>query len=127
MDQLTKQFDALQAYGEQQLADIRHREIITFHDGFSYLAEDWDIVILKAVEEESGSEASAGELIEIIGMVREHQLPAVFTEANGSTAAAEIISRETGIDIYTLDMAMSGESWFQAMRNNFDVLKEALE
>ena len=31
--------DALHAYGEEQLADLSCRELITFHDGFAYLAE----------------------------------------------------------------------------------------
>ena len=78
------------------------------------------------MEEESGSEASAGELIELTKLVREYSLPAVFAEVNGSTAAARIICAETGAKRYTLDMAMSGESYFTAMYHNIDTIKEAL-
>ena len=78
------------------------------------------------MEEESGSEASAGELKELCGLVWEHQLPAIFTEVSGSTRAAEIISRETGVGIFVLDMAMSGNSYFDAMYKNIDTVKEAL-
>ncbi len=119
--------DALQAYGEAQLAQLRCRELITFHDGFTYLAESFGLHIVHAVEEESGSEASASELIELIGLVREHQLPAIFTETNGSDAAASIIAAETGVQVFALDMAMSGEDYFGAMRRNIDTLKEALQ
>jgi len=45
---------------------------------------------------------------------------------NGSVSAAELIARETGIQIHTLDMAMS-TGWFKAMHHNIDTLKEALE
>ena len=69
------------------------------------------MTILEAVEEESGSEASAAELIHLIEEVRHHELPAVFTEALGSVSAAQIIAAETGTDIYTLDMAMHGSSY----------------
>ena len=79
------------------------------------------------MEEESGSEASAKELIELIGLVNDNHLPAVFTEVNGSTAAAEIIAKETGVKIYTLDMAMAGDSYFTAMYHNINTVKEALE
>ena len=124
---LLADLEALQAYGEAQLADLSCRELITFHDGFAYLAASFDLTILQAIEEESGSEASAAELIELIEEVEHHNLPAIFTEASGSVSAATVISRETGVPGYTLDMAMSGDSYFDAMYHNIDTLKEALE
>ncbi len=123
---LLADIDALQAYAETQLADLKCRELITFHDGFGQLAHAFDLTILAAVEEESGSEASAQELKALIQLVREHDLPAIFTEQNGSASAAGIIAAETGVKICTLDMAMSGESWLGAMYQNIDTLKEAL-
>lgn len=123
---LLADIDALQSHADEQLTDLDCREIITFHDGFGYLAEAFDLHILAAVEEESGSEASAAELKNLIGLVRDHDLPAVFTERNGSVSAADIIAAETGVQIYTLDMAMSGDSWMDAMYQNINTLKEAL-
>lgn len=123
---LLQDLDTLQSYGESQLSELKCRELVTFHDGFSYLARSFDLTILEAVEEESGSEASAAELIHLIEGVRHHDLPAVFTEALGSASAAQIIAAETGASVYTLDMAMHGESYFSAMYHNIDTLKEAL-
>ena len=100
--------------------------MITFHDGFAYLARSFDLTILEAVEEESGSEASAAELKHLIEEVRHHSLPAVFTEVLGSTSAAQIIAAETGISVYTLDMAIHGEDYFSAMYHNINTLKGAL-
>ncbi len=124
---LVQELDALQAYGEDQLAELSCRELITFHDGFAYLADSFNLTVLEAVEEESGSEASARELIALIGLVENHDLPAIFRETNGSVSAARIISAETGAKIFTLDMAMAGSSYFEAMYRNIDTLKEALE
>lgn len=123
---LLTELETLYAYGTAQLSDLQCRELVTFHDGFSYLAEAFDLTILHAVEEESGSEASAKDLIGIINIVRAHQLPSIFTERNGSNSAARIISDETGAAIYPLDMAMSGNSYFEAMYHNIDTIKEAL-
>lgn len=117
---------ALQTYGEAQLAALSYRELITFHDGFAYLADSFGLTILEAVEEESGSEASAAELIHLITEVRHHDLPAVFTEELGSVSAARIIAAETGAEVYTLDMAMHGTGYFDAMYRNIDTLKGAL-
>lgn len=125
--QLQADLDTLHAYGQSQLANLTCRDLITFHDGFAYLADCYGLRILRAVEEESGSEASAAELISLIEEVAHHSLPAIFTEVNGSVSAAGIIARETGIEAYALDMAMSGDSYFAAMKHNIDTLKEALE
>ena len=78
------------------------------------------------MEEESGSEASAADLKELIALVRQHKLPAVFTETNGSDSAAKVIRSETGAAIFSLDMAMSGDSYFEAMEHNIRTIKEAL-
>ena len=126
LTELLSKLDALQAYGETELSILKNRHLITFHDGFSYFAESFDLHILKAVEEESGSEASAKELIEIIDLVKRNDLPAVFIETNGSTAAAKVISAETGAKVYSLDMAMAGDSYFDAMYHNISTVKEAL-
>lgn len=127
LSDLEQKLDALSAYADEQLNKISTREIITFHDGFGYMAEAFDLSIIHAIEEESGSEASAAELIELIELVKQNQLNEVFIETNGSNSAASIISAETGAQIYTLDMAMSGKSYFEAMYYNIDTLKEALQ
>lgn len=127
LKKLLLDLEELESYGREQLEDLSSRELITFHDGFSYFAQAFDLTILEAIEEESGSEASAKELIHLITLTREHSLKAVFTEKTGSVSAAGILSRETGCPVYSLDMAMSGDSYFEAMYHNIDTIKEALQ
>lgn len=123
---LLAELTALEVYGSETLADLSCREMITFHDGFSYFADAFGLTILEAVEEESGSEASAKELIHLIEEVDHHSLPAIFTEKSGSVSAASIIARETGCGSFSLDMAMAGDSYFDAMYHNINTIKEAL-
>lgn len=124
---LEADLDALQAYGDETLSSLSCRELITFHDGFSYFAESFGLTILKAVEEESGSEASAAQLIGLCQLVADHKLPAIFTETNGSVSAANIIAAETGVKVFSLDMVMSGDDYFTIMYRNIDTVKEALQ
>lgn len=126
LDDLCKDLVALRTYGEETLSSLSAHEIITFHDGFGYFADAYGLTILEAVEEESGSEASAKELIHLIEVVRENHITAIFTEENASASAADVISRETGANVYVLDMAMSGDSYFDSMYHNIDTIKEAL-
>ena len=126
-EKLVLRLRELDAYGKAALSDLSCREIITFHDGFGYLADAYGLEIAAAIEEESGSEASAKTLTELVHVVEHHGLTAVFTEVNGSPSAASVISAETGVPSYALDMAMGGSDYFEAMKHNFDTLKEALQ
>ena len=98
LDVLLIQLSDLQEYGANTLSNLSCRELITFHDGFAYFAESFDLTVLKAMEEESGSEASAKELKELVILVHEYKLPAVFTEVNGSTSAAQVICLRLSAD-----------------------------
>ena len=117
--------DSLQAYGEKTLSSLSCREMITFHDGFGYFADAFDLTIAAAVEEESGGEASAKELIHLIELMQKQSIPAVFTEVNGSVSAAKIICAEIGASSYALDMGMNGD-YFTTMYQNINTVKEAL-
>ena len=105
--------------------------LITFHDGFQYFAHDNGLTLLKSIEEEEGSEASAADIKEIVALIKEYDIPAIFTEKNGSGDTAQAISRETGVQVYQLDMIMSGEgqditAYFEALNANYTTIREAL-
>ena len=105
--------------------------LITFHDGFQYFAQAFGLDLLKAIEEEEGSEASAAEIQEMVTLVGEHDIPAIFTEVNGSDSTAQAIARETGCKVYQLNMIMSGDGtgltpYLEAMEANLETLMEAL-
>lgn len=107
------------------------RQLITFHDGFQYFAQAFGLELVKSIEEEEGAEASARELMEIIALVKEYDIPAIFVEKNGSRRSADVIARETGCKVVELDMIMSGEGqgiepYIQAMEHNLNAVKEAL-
>jgi zinc transport system substrate-binding protein len=127
LEGLLRDLEALRSYGEARLSGLSQTEILTFHDGFAYLAHEFGIEIVEAIEEESGAEASAKELIHLIGTVRCHGIAAIFVEENGSGSAASIIAAETGVKLGTLSMVMSGDDYFSAMYANIDALKEALK
>ena len=127
LNALFEDFDNLSQYANTQLNNLSEHKIVTFHDGFSYMADAFGLQIVHTIEEESGAEASASELIDIIKIINAHKLSAVFVEENGSTSAAQIIAAETEVEIYQLKTAISSNGYFKAMYHNIDTLKEALE
>lgn len=124
----------LTQFREEMLAklDGGHYDLITFHDGFGYFADSFGMHLLAAVEEEEGSEASAKTIVEITHLVEENDLPAVFTEVNGSDATAQVICRECGVESYPLDMCMSGDggglaAYEAVIRGNIETIMEAYQ
>lgn len=133
-EEYAQELDELKSSLAAQLEGISCREMITFHDGFTYFADAFDLDILKAIEEESGSEASAAEVAEMISLVKEHHLPAIFTEVNGSSSTAEAIARETDAKIATLNMIISKDGlesqpdpYAAAMTANVTAVAEAMK
>lgn len=124
---------SLAAELREKLAGVAPRELITFHEGFGYFADSMGFTVLKSIEEEAGSEASARELTEISALVREHRLPAIFMEINGSDATAKAVVRETGTALARLSMLMSADAAPQesddpyraGMEHNADAIVEA--
>jgi len=117
--------------GKRELGELRSQSLITFHDGFAYFARAHGLTILKAVEEEEGATIPASELREVISLVEAWDVPAIYTEKNGSGAAAKAIARETGVQLGQLDMIMSGggtgiEAYLDAMGKNCDAILEGL-
>ncbi len=101
--------------------------LITFHDGFQYLAHAYDIPLLESIEEEAGSEASAQEIVHITQLVTQHNIPVIFTEVNGSDATAKAIARETGCKVEQLSTIMDGpdgqlSNYFDTMMNNMTTI-----
>ncbi len=107
-------------------------QLITFHDGFAYFCDAFGLNLLAAVEEEEGSEASARTMTEIIALVRAYDIPAIFTEENGSDATALAIGRECGTQTCTLSMCMSGDggalaAYEAVIRANIETILEAYQ
>ena len=87
--------------------------------------------IVEVIEREPGSYPSAGEVAEIIDKIKGSNAKAIFVEPQYLRTAADTISRETGIPVYSLDPIVSGnlekEAYEELMRENLKSLVEALE
>ncbi len=130
-DQAARQLEEAWSEWNESLSGLTNRELITFHDGFGYLADAFDLHILRAIEEEEGSETSALEFKELTDLIVADHIPAVFTETNGSNATAQALARETGVAVGELTTIISGEGegltpYLEDMQRNVDALLEAL-
>lgn len=129
--QYAAKLEALRQKMHSELAPYKGRAIITFHEAFSYFAQEFGLKIVSVVEREPGSEPSAKELADTIELVKKNGIPALFSEPQYPVAAAQTIAQETGVSVYVLDPAVTGpednDAYIQIMENNLKVLKKALQ
>jgi len=126
--------DRLRATMHAALDHLAHRNIITFHEAFPYFASEFNLNIIGVVEREPGSEPNARELADTIKRVRDGGVRAIFAEPQYPAKSADVIRRETGVAVSTLDPAVTGDhdpavardSYLRTMERNLRVLTAAL-
>ena len=130
-DKYIKKLEAERDKMHKALEGIKNRDIITFHEAFSYFAREFDLNIVGVIEREPGSEPDAKEMDETIAKVKDLKVGALFAEPQYSTKAIEIIAKETGAKVYILDPAVTGpmdiDAYINIMESNLKSLKEALK
>jgi zinc transport system substrate-binding protein len=126
-----KKLEVQRAKMKRELEGISKRNIVTFHEAFPYFAEEFNLNIVGVIEREPGAEPSAKELAETIEKVKALRVKALFVEPQYPDQVAEIIAKETGSKVYTLDPGVTGPleagAYIEIMDNNLQVLKEALK
>jgi zinc transport system substrate-binding protein len=113
------------------LLPFKGSKVITLHDAFPYLAEEFGLDIVAVVEGKPGAEPSAKELSEIIELIKAKKVRAILSEEWYPVPSLETISRETGIGVYFVNAATKGPSspdaYLQIMQKNLETLEEALK
>lgn len=116
---------------ESTIATISSRNIVTFHNTFDYFAKDYGLNVIGTIENEHGKNPSAGEIAELVENIKKNNVRVIFVEPEYNVKIINTISKETGVEVYTLNPVTSGknkkEEYINIMRENLKVLKEALK
>jgi len=122
--------EALYEHMCEELCGLRERNLFTFHESFAYFAAAFDLRVVGVIEREAGTEPSTRDLADTVDQVRAEGLSALFVEPQYPGLAADIIAREAGIRVYTLDPVATGPmtltAYEEAMERNLQTLLEAL-
>ena len=111
-----------------------NRRLVTYHDSWAYFALTYEMEVIGAVQPSDFAEPSAREVAELIDLVRELGLPAVFGSEEFPSDVLETIAREgktTFIDKLA-DDDLPGEqgdpehSYLGLMRQNMQIMIPAL-
>ncbi len=109
---------------------IKGENIITFHESFDYLANDYSFNVLVKVESHEGGEPSAKGLAELTEIIKENNVKVLFVEPDYKGSAATILSNETGVEVCVLNPVINGEKNLTAyediMRENMSAILKAV-
>ena len=116
------------------LADLPHKDVITFHEAFPYFANAYGLNVVGVVNREPGDALSPAQLAKLVQVVRELGVPPLFVEPQYDDMAARTLADETGAQVYTLDPVVTGPVgdaaltyYEEAMRTNMQTLQVALQ
>jgi ABC-type Zn uptake system ZnuABC Zn-binding protein ZnuA len=110
------------------------RTLIVYHDAWSYFARDYGLEMVTAVQPSDYAEPSAGDVREIIDLVEEHDVPALFGSEVFPSDVLDTIAEETGAT-YVGDLAddtLPGEpgdpehTYLELMRRNAELIVDHL-
>lgn len=106
-------------------------KVVIFHDTFAYLAKKAGLSVAYEIEIDEDTPLSAGEIAEVINVIKENNIRYLFTEEQHDDTISDRIEEETGAKVYVIDTAVTGDadkdSYLKSMRNNINLLKQAFE
>ncbi len=118
---------------KEALAELPHKDIITFHEAFPYFANAYGLHVAAVVNRDPSDALSPARLAELVNTVKELGTPPLFVEPQYEDMAARTLASETGAKVYELDPVVTGPAedipltyYEDVMRQNMNTLVEAL-
>ena len=125
--------DALERWIRVKLAALPHerRKLVTSHDALGYLAHDYGFTVYPIKGVSTGDEPSSKHVRELVHLIREQGVKAVFFESMENPRAMDQISLETGVKsggiLYADALGAEEASTYDSMmRHNMTVIVEGL-
>ncbi len=120
----------IKAAAAQKLADAKIKRVVTVHDGYSYLCQEFGIEVAGVVEPAHGLVPSAAELGEVIDLVKREKIEVVLSEETFPDKLLQVLRDATGVRVYIITHIASGEytadKFEKEMAKNADTLVAAL-
>jgi len=120
----------IKAKAATRLADAAIHSVVTVHDGYGYLLQEFAIDIDAVVEPAHGLVPSGAELKEVIDLLRRDQISVVFSEETFPEPLLEVVREQGHARVYLLSHIASGEytadKFEREMQANVDAMVKAL-
>ena len=105
------------------------RKLVTFHNAYPYLANRYGLELVAVVVSSPGQEPNARDVAQLIELIQEQSVPAVYKEPQFNADVLESAANEADVRVLDLlsDAFIDGvESYIDLMRFNAAQLQEGL-
>jgi zinc transport system substrate-binding protein len=121
---------AIKTTAAAKLVDPKYHRVVTVHDGYSYLLQEFGIEVAGVVEPAHGLIPSAAELQGTIGILRSEKVHVLFSEERFPQALLQVVRDASDARIYILSHVATGaytaDKFETEMARNADTLVAAL-
>ena len=107
------------------------RKYVAFHPAWDYFAKRYGLVSVGVIETSPGKNPTPKHIKNIISLIRNHNIRAVFAEPQLNSRVAEVIAREANVKVLLLD-PMGGSklkgrnTYIDLMKYNLKTMQEAM-
>ena len=120
----------VKARAASQLAEAKIGRVVTVHDGYGYLLQEFGLEVAGVVQPAHGLTPSAAELRDMIQLLRREKTRVVFSEANFPPQLLNVLRDEAGVKVYIISHVASGaytaDKFERDMQDNVNTMVRAL-
>ena len=120
----------IKAKAASQLADATITRVVTVHDGYGYLLQEFGLEVGGVVQPSHGLTPSAGELRDMVALLKREKISVVFSEATFPEPLLRVLRDEAGVSVFIISHIASGpftaDKFEREMQQNADTMIRAL-
>lgn len=120
----------MKAAAEAQLAEAKITRVVTVHDGYGYLLQEFGLEVAGVVQLAHGLTPSALELERMVKLLQKEKIKVVFSEAGFPPALLSVLQKEAGVRTYVITHIASGaytpDKFEKEMQKNVNTMVDAL-
>jgi len=114
----------------QQLAEAKVTRVVTVHDGYGYLLQEFGLEVAGVVQPAHGLTPSAAELRDMVKLLQRERIRVVFSEETFPEPMLKVLREEAGVKVYIITHIASGaytaDKFEREMQRNVDTMIRAL-
>jgi zinc transport system substrate-binding protein len=120
----------IKSKASQQLAEAKITRVVTVHDGYGYLLQEFGLEVAGVVQPAHGLTPSAGELRDMVKLLQREKIRVVFSEDTFPAAMLKVLRDEAGVKAYVITHIASGaytaDRFEREMQRNVETMIRAL-
>ena len=129
-DDYAKRLRKIKADASTKLAAAKTKRVVTVHDGYSYLCQEFDVAVAGVVQPSHGLTPSAEELGGIVDMLVKEKIDVILTEESFPEKMLDVVRKARPVRVYVISHVAKGKyraaEFEEVMKENADTLVKAL-